>query len=155
VSVDEWHELDRRFHEGYRELMREARPTHDAVLALDAVRVAGVPQSLLSMFPHPDLIPLVSHLGLSDYFDRIDGLRGVPGDTKADYLESHLRELIVGSDPVDVLVIGDTPDDAIAAAHVGARCVLYHNGAHHRDELEMAGVPVVDSLLEAVARALL
>lgn len=150
VSESEWREIDHRFHDGYRELLARARPTRGAVPALDAVRAAGVPQSLLSMFPHPDLIPLVSKLGLATYFDRIDGLRGPPGDTKRAYLEAHLRNLIGDTDPADVLVIGDTPDDAVAASHVGARCVLYHNGAHHRQELEAIGVPVVDSLLAAV-----
>jgi phosphoglycolate phosphatase-like HAD superfamily hydrolase len=146
----EWHAIDRRFHDGYRELMRQARPTHDAIPALDLVRTAGIPQSLLSMFPHPDLVPLVSHLGLAGYFDRIDGLRGAPGDTKAAYLEQHLSALIGDTAPVDVLVIGDTPDDAVAAGHVGAGCVLYNNGSHHREELESVGVPVVDSLVAAV-----
>ncbi len=150
VSESEWHELDRRFHDGYRDLMQRARPTADAVPALEKVSEAGLPQSLLSMFPHPDLIPLVSHLGLARYFERIDGLRGSPGATKAAYLEEHLRALIGEVDPADVLVVGDTPDDAVAAAHVGARCVLYHNGSHHREELKSAGVPVVESLLEAV-----
>ncbi len=150
VSEVEWHELDRRFHDGYRDLMRHARPTADAVPALEKVSAAGLPQSLLSMFPHPDLIPLVSHLGLARYFERIDGLRGSPGDTKAAYLEDHLRALIGEVDPAEVLVVGDTPDDAVAAAHVGARCVLYHNGSHHREELQSAGVPIVESLLEAV-----
>jgi len=150
MTEDEWHAIDSRFHDGYRELMRRARPTRDAVPALDAVRSAGIPQSLLSMFPHPDLVPLVSRLGLAHYFDRIDGLRGPPGDTKAGYLERHLAELIGDADPSDVLVIGDTPDDAVAAAQVGARCVLYDNGSHHRAGLEVAGVPIVDSLLAAV-----
>lgn len=154
LCEEEWRELDRRFHDGYRELMRHAGPTADAIPALEAVRAAGVPQSLLSMFPHPDLIPLVSRLGLAAYFERIDGLRGPPGDTKAGYLEAHLRELIGNADPVDVLVVGDTPDDAIAAEHVGAQCVLYHNGAHHREALESVGVPVVDTLVDAVAAVL-
>lgn len=154
ITDEEWRALDRRFHDGYRDLMRNARPVSDAVPALEAIRSAGIPQSLLSMFPHPDLIPLVSHLGLAHYFQRIDGLRGEPGDAKAAYLEAHLRGLIGDLHPGEALVVGDTPDDAVAARHVGARCVLYHNGAHHRAELEAVGVPVVDSLMEAVQRAL-
>ena len=150
VTDHEWHAIDRRFHDGYRELMRQARPTRDAEAALEAVRAARVPQSLLSMFPHPDLIPLVSHLGLAHYFERIDGLRGAPGDSKAAYLEQHLESLIGDAPPGEVLVIGDTPDDAVAAGHVGARCVLYDNGSHHREELESVGVLVVDSLVAAV-----
>jgi phosphoglycolate phosphatase-like HAD superfamily hydrolase len=146
----EWKTLDARFHDGYRELLAHARPHCDALAALEAVRSRGLPQSLLSMFPHTELVPLVDKLGLTPFFDRIDGLRGTPGDSKALYLEEHFRKLIAGERPETVLVIGDTPDDALAAGHVGARCVLYHNGAHHYEELEALGVPVVESLIEAV-----
>lgn len=151
ISETEWHGLDARFHDGYLRLLETARPNADAFGALEMVRSQGVRQSLLSMFPHRELVPLVARMGLDRYFDRIDGLQGVPGDTKATYLAEHLRLLTVGEDPNQVLVVGDTPDDAAAAAHVGARCVLYHNGSHHRAELESCGVPVVDSLIDAVS----
>ena len=49
--------------------------------------------------------------------------------------------------------IGDAVDDAVAAAHVGARAVLYTGGSHSRASLEAAGVPVVDTLAEAVTVA--
>ena len=51
------------------------------------------------------------------------------------------------------VVIGDAADDAVAAAHVGARAVLYTGGSHSRASLEAAGAPVVDSLAEAGAVA--
>lgn len=54
--------------------------------------------------------------------------------------------------PDHTVVIGDAVDDAVAAAHVGARGAL-HRGSHSRSSLEAAGVPVVDSLDEAVALA--
>lgn len=55
--------------------------------------------------------------------------------------------------PERVVVIGDAVDDAVAAAHAGARAVLYTGGSHSRASLETAGVPVVDSLAEAVSTA--
>jgi phosphoglycolate phosphatase-like HAD superfamily hydrolase len=51
------------------------------------------------------------------------------------------------------VVIGDALDDAAAAAHVGAHAVLYTGGSHSKAALETAGVPVVDSLAEAVEQA--
>ena len=51
------------------------------------------------------------------------------------------------------LAIAAVFDDAVAAAHVGARAVLYTGGSHSRSSLEAAGVPVVDTLAEAVALA--
>ncbi len=148
VSAEEWRLLDSRFHDAYRDLLGRASLAAGAREALDLVADRGS-QSLLSMFPHAELVPLVGRHGIDSYFDRIDGLRGVPGDRKAAYLAAHLTEL--GVPPGDVLVVGDTPDDAAAAAHVGAPCVLYDNGSHHRAELERTGARVVASLLDAVA----
>ncbi len=150
LDDDEWHRLDHLFHQGYRDLLEHAVLRRDAAEALRAVRAESVGQSLLSMFPHDELIPLVERLGATEFFDRIDGLRGTAGDTKAAYLEAHLAELIGAIDPADVLVVGDTPDDALAAQHVGARCVLIDSGGHHRHHLTGLGVPVVTSLLEAL-----
>lgn len=51
-------------------------------------------------------------------------------------------------------MIGDAADDAVAAKHVGALAVLYTGGSHSRASLEAVGVPVVDTLAEAVEEAL-
>ncbi|MGH9896211.1 MAG: HAD family hydrolase, partial [bacterium] len=137
LTTEGWDEIDRVFHDSYRQALTNARLTADARDALDRAAGAGHTQSLLSMFPHPDLVPLVKRLGIEAYFDRIDGLaEGSPGDRKAEYLEGHLRLLTAGEDPAQVVVIGDTPDDATAAQHVGARSILYDGGSHHRIDLE-------------------
>jgi phosphoglycolate phosphatase-like HAD superfamily hydrolase len=155
VSEDEWLEIDRVFHAAYRESIAGARLTVDAAHALDRVAEGGHTQSLLSMFPHGDLLSLVDELGIARYFERIDGMRGGSrGDLKAAYLERHLRLLIAGEDPRTVVVIGDTPDDAVAATAVGARPILYAGGSHHRSDLEALAVPLVDTLVDAVELAL-
>lgn len=64
----------------------------------------------------------------------------------------HLAEL-AGVEPERTVVIGDAADDAVAARHVGAQAVLYTGGSHGRASLEEVGVPVVDTLEEAVAVA--
>lgn len=153
LSNEEWTNLDARFHEAYVGALDSAVLTLDAQLALEKVAVGGHTQSLLSMFPHEHLVPLVERLGIGRYFDRIDGLQGEgasPGDLKAAYLARHLGSLTRDDPPGTVAVIGDTPDDAAAALAVGARVVLYDGGSHHRSALDEMGVPVVGSLLEGV-----
>lgn len=154
LMTGEWQRLDALFHDAYRDLLTQAHLTADAEHALDLVAAGGHSQSLLSMFPHAELVPLVEKLGISPYFDRVDGLLGPPGEPKAAYLESHLIGLMDGEPPSGVLVIGDTPDDALAAAHVGARCVLYDSGAHHRSDLDALGIPLAGTLVEAVTLGL-
>ena len=51
------------------------------------------------------------------------------------------------------LLVGDSLDDLAAAQEVGAGCVLYDGGSHHRRALEATGAPVVDRLTDAVAYA--
>ncbi len=65
----------------------------------------------------------------------------------------HLDALHDTVDPRRTVVIGDAADDALAALHVGAHAVLWTGGSHGRASLEAVGVPVVDSLSEAVAQA--
>jgi phosphoglycolate phosphatase-like HAD superfamily hydrolase len=55
--------------------------------------------------------------------------------------------------PARTVVIGDAADDALAARHAGAQAVLYTGGSHSRASLEAVGVPVVDTLREAVQEA--
>lgn len=153
IGSEEWDELDDAYHAKYRELLAErARLAHDAIDALDRVDAAGRTQSLLSMYRHHELVPLIERFELHHRFVRVDGLRGLGGVKKAASMEAHLTAVADhhGGDPRRVAVIGDAIDDAHAAEHVGARAVLIDSGAHPRDELEATGAEVVDSLTEAL-----
>ncbi len=153
VGESEWLGFDDAFHASYRRRVSAAELAADALDALTAARDAGVTQSLLSMYWHDELIPLVERFDLGRFLIRVDGLRGTPGDRKQVYLEDHLRavERTLGRlDPSDVLVIGDALDDAASASALGLACVLYDGGAHPARQLASAGVPVVSSLMEAL-----
>jgi len=82
---------------------------------------------------------------------RVDGLRRSDGGGKAEHLRAHLAALEL--EPEQVLLVGDALDDLAAARAVGAGCVLYDGGSHHRQALEATGEPVVDRLTDAVAAA--
>lgn len=153
VAEHEWPRLDEVFHTAYAELLHAAGLTEHAHRALDRVEDAGATQSLLSMYRDHELVPLVQDLGIAERFLRVDGLRGPGGGRKDRHLEGHLERIgwqIGDVDPAGVLIIGDAVDDAHAAAHVGATCVLYDGGSHPRALLEAAGVPVADSLEHAL-----
>ncbi len=152
IGDADWVRIDDVFHGAYAEALADAALADDAHVALDLVTSSGRTQSLLSMARHDMLEPLVHHFGIHQRFVLVDGLRGPGGGRKAGELEAHVRQLahLAGDDPRDYLVIGDATDDAHAAAHVGARCVLYDGGSHPREELERQGVPVVNSLVAAL-----
>jgi len=152
IEPGEWEHLDDVYHDGYALALERARLAVDAEVALDRVAGVGCSQSLLSMYRHEQLVPLVQRLGVDGHFLRIDGLQGAGGGHKAPHLETHLARILplTGAAPDEILVVGDAIDDAVAADHVGARCVLYDGGSHPRAELEATGLPVTDSLTEAL-----
>ncbi|MET8541662.1 HAD hydrolase-like protein, partial [Kitasatospora sp. NPDC004799] len=119
----------------------------------DGWREAGNSQSLLSMYEHDRLVPLVDTFGLTGGFLRVDGRSGPSGGQKAEHLARHLAALGERVDPARTVLIGDAADDALAALGAGAHAVLYTGGSHTREKLEPVGVPVVDSLAEAVELA--
>ncbi|GAB3144355.1 HAD-IA family hydrolase [Micromonospora sonneratiae] len=149
VSLDEFDRLDGIFHDTYRLGMATCQLAVDASAAIGAWPGS---QSLLSMWFHDELVPAVETYGLTGMFNRVDGLRTtVGGGHKAAHLARHLAEL--GIDGRSVVLIGDTLDDAEAAASVGAGCVLYTGGITHPDRLRAYGLPVADTLAEAVRLA--
>src|SRR4051794_30822691 len=148
----EWEVMDEIFHRYYAEHGVRCRLTEGAAELLAGWRSAGRSQSLLSMYVHDELVPLVRGFGIEPHFIRVDGRTGPSGGSKAEHMVRHLQALI-GVEPARTVVIGDAADDAVAARHVGARAVLYTGGSHSRASLEEVGVPVVDTLADAVVEA--
>jgi phosphoglycolate phosphatase-like HAD superfamily hydrolase len=149
LTTDDWANIDRTYHHAYRELLHTTRLAPGVPAELHRWAERGGSQSLLSMWFHDELVPLVTEHGLADLFARVDGLRvDVGGHGKAAHLIEHLEALQV--DPDEVTLIGDVLDDADAAEAAGTRCVLVTTGVMARSTLESAGVPVVDSVAEAL-----
>ncbi|MEU6934705.1 HAD hydrolase-like protein [Streptomyces sp. NPDC046385] len=150
---DEWVVMDGAFHRHYWQRAENCGLTAGAAELLAQRQASGFTQSLLSLAPHEELIPLVRRHGIAERFLRVDG-RPDPSskDGKSGHMVRHLAAL-EGVPAERVVVIGDAADDAVAALYVGARAVLYTGGSHSRASLERVGVPVVDSLAEAVAVA--
>ncbi|WP_369223098.1 HAD family hydrolase [Streptomyces sp. R39] len=148
----EWEAMDEIFHRYYAEHRGLCALTEGAPDLLAGWRAAGRSQSLLSMYVHDELVPLVRGFGIESHFVRVEGRLGPSGGSKAEHMVRHLRWL-ADVEPGRTVVIGDAADDAVAARAVGAKAVLYTGGSHGRASLEEAGVPVVDSLAEAVEEA--
>ena len=151
ISAEEWAALDAAYHDSYLGRVERMALAADARDALAGAEAAGLSQSLLSMWRHDDLVPLVERLGIGRFFVRVDGLRRSDGGGKAEHLVKHLAALELA--PSAVVLVGDSLDDLAAARAVGAGCVLYDGGSHHRQALEATAAPVVDTLTDALAAA--
>jgi phosphoglycolate phosphatase-like HAD superfamily hydrolase len=157
VPPGEFAEIDRIFHRNYHEALHRADLTADARDAVAATARAGASQSVLSMWWHDRLVPMVRRLRLESYMLAVDGHRGEPGETKDQHLAHHIDQLLSlfpALDREEMVVIGDITDDADAAAAVGVDCVLYDGGSQPASTLAATGVPVAATLVESVALAL-
>lgn len=148
VNDDEWETLNDTFHDEYFDRVDLASLADGTIEALDSVESLGWGQSLLSMSSQHWLDSIVEERGLSPRFSLIEGLKGATGGLKATHMESHLR--VLDLDPRFTVVVGDTPDDAVAAHRVGAHSILYDGGSHHLPTLRATGAPIAHSLMEAV-----
>ncbi|MEW2126798.1 HAD family hydrolase [Streptomyces sp. NPDC127037] len=148
----EWERMDGVFHRHYTEQRDACGLTAGAAELLARWQLTGGSQSIMSMYRHEELVPVVRGFGIEGHFLRVDGRTGPSGGSKAQYMERHLAAL-EGISPQRTVVIGDAVDDAVAAAHAGAQAVLYTGGSHSRASLEKAGVPVVDTLADAITLA--
>lgn len=150
IGDDEFAILDQVFHDVYRTGLAECRLAPDALTALGSWTGS---QSLLSMFRHGELVPVVTRHGLDPHLRRVDGLRDrIGGGSKTPHLLSHLAALDLAGP--DCVLIGDSVDDADAADAVGARIVLYAGGITDEVRLRQTGRPVATTLVEAVSYAL-
>lgn len=150
LEAGEFEVLDREFHDSYRAGLATILLAADARVAVEAWSGS---QSLLSMYRHHELVPAVSARGLHSYLSRVDGLRdSAAGGPKAPHLRAHLAALDVTA--ADCVLIGDSVDDADAAAEVGAAAILYAGGFTDEARLRDTGRPVAHSLVEAVDLAI-
>jgi phosphoglycolate phosphatase-like HAD superfamily hydrolase len=118
LADGEWERLTAVFHSSYERSLSRAALAPDARQALAAVARSGRTQSLLSMWTHDQLVPLVEAFGIAGWFVRIDGQPTFGGGRKETHMRRHLDALGAGGD--DVLIVGDSLDDADAARAVGA-----------------------------------
>lgn len=154
LSEEDQRALDDVFWPSYARHSRMSTLALDARQALATWRDAGGTQSLLSLFPREKLLPVVWAEGIGDFFSRIDAPSEAGHPEKASRLREHMRHLAVPAG--QVLLIGDSLDDVIAARACGVGCAVYHSGAtalHSRERFAGMSVPVVDSLMAGVLLA--
>lgn len=121
--------------------------------ALQQLRSEGLKVACVTNKPREFTVPLLAKVGLTPYFDAV-----VAGDEVAEkkphpalLLEACQR---LGLTPVQVLLIGDSVNDALAARAAGSRCVLVETGYNEGEGVaQLAGAPGVDAIFATLADA--
>ncbi|MFJ4679004.1 HAD family hydrolase [Kitasatospora sp. NPDC088783] len=152
LSGAEWELADHTYQDAYRRYQHEHTTlmpgAHDA---LEGWRSAGGTQSLVSLHHHQELVDELHQHGIAHYFTKISGRLGPTGGTKSRAMVTHIQHLAIPRR--NIVAIGDTADDALAAQIAGIRVVLYTGGASSARELADTGAPLVDSLTSALGVA--
>lgn len=94
----EWERMDDIFHRYYAERRVACGLTAGAEDLLARWKLAGHSQSLLSMYGHEHLVPVVRGYGIEAHFVRVDGRTGPSGGSKALHMERHFEALARGRD---------------------------------------------------------
>ena len=127
-------------------------PLHvDAAEALARFAAAGVRQAVLSATRRDMLESQIARFPIRAYFTDVLGLSDIYARSKEAVGLDYLARC--GVPAASTLMIGDTLHDAEVARAMGTECVLVARGHQSRETLLTAGVPVMDTLLEAAAWA--
>lgn len=145
-------ELARSYMEDYIPASAACPLADGALEALDLFSGAGVRQVVLSASRRDTLEQQVSQRGIRSRFDRLLGLGDIYARSKVEIGLAYLRE--EGFAPDRAVMIGDSVHDAEVAAAMGVPCVLQCAGHQSRSALQVSGVPVTGSVLEAARRIL-
>lgn len=130
----------------------EAVPLHgDAVETLARFAAAGVRQAVLSATRRDMLESQIARFPIRACFTDVLGLSDIYARSKEAVGLDYLARC--GVPAASTLMIGDTLHDAEVARAMGTGCVLVARGHQSRETLLTAGVPVMDTLLEAAAWA--
>lgn len=116
----------------------------NAIEVLSAIHKNGIRQSVLSAYLHENLVSILNHYNLTQYFDNIIGLDNIYAGSKTHLGLMLLEQLNL---PVnEILFVGDTLHDAEVAATMGVKSVLISNGHQVKEKLVINGNLVLENL---------
>lgn len=141
LDREDWGRICDDFHSAYA-AWGPQRLRSGALEALEACRLAGARQVLLSAHREDLLKKEAAKLGVARYFFEIAGTDNLSGASKLD----RAKRLASALAPDELLFLGDTLHDAEVAAAVGARCDLITCGHQNAKRLEEARCRLFPSL---------
>jgi len=105
----------------------------NAIDVLSGIQKQGIGQSVLSAYLHDNLVSILEHYKLTEYFDNIIGLDNIYAGSKTHLGLSLVEQLNIPKD--QILFIGDTLHDAEVAEAMGVKSILIANGHQEKNKL--------------------
>jgi phosphoglycolate phosphatase-like HAD superfamily hydrolase len=154
LTDDQWSDIAAEYHGYYESRVADAPIRSGAREVIGRLNSAGVSQSVLSMSDAAHLGEMLAARALDKEFLVVEGTDpAVRTEKKERLLRAHV-ETVRGQRPGlgldDFLLVGDTTDDAVAAAAVGVPRVILRDGCFDGAELAALNTATVETLAEAV-----
>ncbi len=130
----------------YNRFVPEAGLCSGVPEALEAFRLSGARQIILSASEKGMLEAQLSDLGLGDAFDLVLGCDNIEAHGKTAIALEWMRL----EKPERAILIGDTSHDADVAREMGIECILVAAGHQSKATLSQLGLPVVDDIYAAI-----
>jgi len=111
---------------------------------LEAFKLKGYRQAIISAMQHESLLKSVSELGIYDYFEFIGGIGDHYANSKIENARNYLDQ--AGLNPSQITLIGDTLHDSEVASELRCKCILVATGHQSMDRLRKTGLPVIHNL---------
>jgi phosphoglycolate phosphatase len=135
--------VSHKFIQGYNNNCHDCEIVAGLTTLLEKNQAADVKQSVLSASKQDSLEELISHFGLTQYFEHIAGLSNIYAAGKIDLGKSLMKKL--PAVPREVLMVGDTYHDLEVANALGIDHVLVSHGhalvenlGKHTDRIAMS-----------------
>lgn len=154
LTDDQWADIATEYHGYYESRVADAPIRSDAREVIDRLKSAGVSQSVLSMSDAAHLGQMLAARALEKEFLVVEGTDPTARTEKKErLLRSHIetiRRQRPGLELDAILLVGDTTDDAAAAAAVGVPRVILRDGCFDGAELAALNTATAETLAEAV-----
>jgi len=120
----------------------------NAIDVLSAIHKKGIGQSVLSAYLHDNLVSILDHYNLTQYFDNIIGLDNIYAGSKTHLGLTLVEQLNLPKE--EILFIGDTLHDAEVAEAMGVESILIANGHQVKEKLMINSNIVLDDMTQLI-----
>lgn len=147
-TIESFEKLGREWMDNYESRKYECSLYNEVPDVLKKISLLGINQYVLSAYSHNDLVSIIEHYEIIEFFSNIKGLHNIYADSKL-HLGLELIEEI-NSHPDTILIIGDTHHDFDIAKELRVKSVLFSGGHQSEGKLNKFGVPVISSHNEII-----
>lgn len=138
--------MGKDFIDEYEEKKLSCSLHENAIEVLSTIHQKGIKQSVLSAYLHDNLVSILGHYNLTQYFDNVIGLDNIYAGSKTHLGLALVDQLNLPKE--NILFIGDTLHDAEVAKAMGVKSILIANGHQVKEKLMVNSNFVLDKMTQ-------